>query len=238
MSQIEFRGEEGTGLGPTLEFYALVAAELQAKHLGLWLVDDAEPDDQARPVDLGQGIKAAGYYVQRSCGLFPAPRPQATAEMEHVERCFNFLGTFFAKCMQDSRLVDLPLSRPFLKLLCMGDVVDNVAQNYRELLPLVGSPTEEDLTPTEDDKDLDLQRCHLTASTSGSLSTPWYAGLLTQDDFLLVDPHRARFLEQLRALASRKQAILADVALSPAQRKQRLEDLTLTNPPVKLEDLR
>jgi len=38
--QIEFRGEEGTGLGPTLEFYALVSAELQRKDLGLWLCDD------------------------------------------------------------------------------------------------------------------------------------------------------------------------------------------------------
>lgn len=32
--------EEGTGLGPSLEFYALVAAELQRKSLGLWLCDD------------------------------------------------------------------------------------------------------------------------------------------------------------------------------------------------------
>jgi len=38
--QIEFRGEEGTGLGPTLEFFALFAAELQRKDLALWLCDD------------------------------------------------------------------------------------------------------------------------------------------------------------------------------------------------------
>ena len=29
--------EEGTGLGPTLEFFALVAAELQRSDLGMWL---------------------------------------------------------------------------------------------------------------------------------------------------------------------------------------------------------
>ena len=29
--EVEFFGEEGTGLGPTLEFFALVAAELQRK---------------------------------------------------------------------------------------------------------------------------------------------------------------------------------------------------------------
>ena len=50
--QIEFKGEEGTGLGPTLEFYALVAAELQKKSNGAWLVDDEFPDDQARQVCL------------------------------------------------------------------------------------------------------------------------------------------------------------------------------------------
>ena len=35
--EIEFRGEEGTGIGPTLEFYSLVAAELQRKELGIWV---------------------------------------------------------------------------------------------------------------------------------------------------------------------------------------------------------
>ena len=37
---MEFLGEEGTGLGPTLEFYALVAAELQRKDLGVWIMED------------------------------------------------------------------------------------------------------------------------------------------------------------------------------------------------------
>ena len=48
--QIEFTGEEGTGLGPSLEFYALVAAELQCRSLAMWLCDDDFPDDQAREV--------------------------------------------------------------------------------------------------------------------------------------------------------------------------------------------
>ena len=34
---MEFLEEEGTGLGPTLEFFALVAAELQRSDLGMWL---------------------------------------------------------------------------------------------------------------------------------------------------------------------------------------------------------
>lgn len=42
--------EEGTGLGPSLEFYALVAAELQQRSLGVWLCYDDFPDDSAREV--------------------------------------------------------------------------------------------------------------------------------------------------------------------------------------------
>lgn len=39
--EVEFTGEEGTGLGPTLEFYALVAGELQRKDLGMWQCEDS-----------------------------------------------------------------------------------------------------------------------------------------------------------------------------------------------------
>ena len=52
IEQIEFRGEEGTGLGPTLEFYALVAAEIQRKSYGLWLCDDDHVDHVEREVSL------------------------------------------------------------------------------------------------------------------------------------------------------------------------------------------
>ena len=54
--QVEFMGEEGTGLGPTLEFYALIAAELQRKSLGMWLCDDEFPDDMSREVSTTQSI--------------------------------------------------------------------------------------------------------------------------------------------------------------------------------------
>lgn len=47
---MEFEDEEGTGLGPSLEFYALVAAELQRKSLGMWICDDVMVDETAREV--------------------------------------------------------------------------------------------------------------------------------------------------------------------------------------------
>lgn len=63
--QIEYLGEEGTGLGPSLEFYALTAAELQRRSLGMWLCDDDTPDDQARKVSntSSLGSKNNGLHV-------------------------------------------------------------------------------------------------------------------------------------------------------------------------------
>ncbi len=199
-------------------------------------------------IDLGRGMRPPGYYVQRSCGLFPSPLPQDCDDIERVEKVFFFMGTFFAKCIQDSRLVDIPLSRPLLKLMCSGDVVDNVSQNYRELLTRM--PSEEfsaldsgDVTPTEDmDKELILdppKRLRSQGSMTASMcSAPWYAGLLNHADFELIDPHRARFLQQLRDLVNRKQAITNNPSLSEEEKNNLLQDLTLSNPPVKVEDLR
>ena len=50
--EVEFSEEEGTGLGPTLEFYALVAAELQRRDLGLWLCDDDHEEETAHLVSI------------------------------------------------------------------------------------------------------------------------------------------------------------------------------------------
>ena len=55
MVEIEFYGEVGTGLGPTLEFYSILALELQATSLNMWrcpsIVSRAElfPDGTTLP---------------------------------------------------------------------------------------------------------------------------------------------------------------------------------------------
>ena len=68
-------------------------------------------------MDIGHGIRPRGYYVQRAGGLFPAPLPQDAPDTERVAKLFYILGIFLAKSLQDGRLVDIPLSLPFLKLL-------------------------------------------------------------------------------------------------------------------------
>ncbi|KAM6973602.1 E3 ubiquitin-protein ligase HECTD1 isoform 3-T3 [Aplochiton taeniatus] len=257
--EVEFQGEEGTGLGPTLEFYALVAAEFQRTSLGIWLCDDDFPDDESRQVDLGGGLKPPGYYVQRSCGLFPAPFPQDSDELERLSKLFCFLGVFLAKCIQDNRLVDLPISRPFFKLLCMGDIKSNMS---KLLYQSRGTP--QGLDP-------DRHHCFLSeiqseASTEESQDTysvgsfdedsksefildppkpkppAWYHGILTWEDFELVNPHRARFLKEVKELAVKRRQILGNKSLSEDEKNTRLQDLMLRNPmgsgpPLCIEDL-
>lgn len=45
--EIQYENEVGTGLGPTLEFYALVSAEMQRADLGLWNEGDTYRSNSA-----------------------------------------------------------------------------------------------------------------------------------------------------------------------------------------------
>ncbi|XP_061088693.1 E3 ubiquitin-protein ligase HECTD1 isoform X4 [Conger conger] len=249
--EVEFLGEEGTGLGPTLEFYALVAAEFQRTSLGIWLCDDDFPDDESRQVDLGGGLKPPGYYVQRSCGLFPAPFPQESDELERLIKLFLFLGIFLAKCIQDNRLVDLPISRPFFKLLCMGDIKSNMSKL------LYQSRGEADLNFSEIQSEASTEEGHDTHSVGSFdedsksefiLDPPkprppaWYHGILTWEDFELVNPHRAKFLKEVKELAVKRRQILSSKSLSEDEKNTRLQSLMLKNPtgsgpPLSMEDL-
>ncbi|KAG1971589.1 E3 ubiquitin-protein ligase HECTD1 [Pimephales promelas] len=249
--EVEFQGEEGTGLGPTLEFYALVAAEFQRTSLGIWLCDDDFPDDESRQVDLGGGLKPPGYYVQRSCGLFPAPFPQDSDELERITKLFLFLGIFLAKCIQDNRLVDLPISQPFFKLLCMGDIKSNMSkllyQNHIESDCHFSEIQSE--ASTEDGQDTYSVGSFDEDSKSEFILDPpkpkppaWYHGILTWEDFELVNPHRARFLKELKALSVKRRQILGNKSLSEDEKNTRLQDLMLKNPmgsgpPLSVEDL-
>jgi E3 ubiquitin-protein ligase HECTD1 len=100
-------------------------------------------------VDKGRGAKPAGYYVQHSGGLFPAPLPQTDYDdMPRIETLFRFMGSLFAKCIQDGRLVDIPLSRPLLKMMCGGDFADALSQ-MRSAVLYTQTSSDDDLTPTE-----------------------------------------------------------------------------------------
>ncbi|XP_077945292.1 E3 ubiquitin-protein ligase HECTD1 isoform X2 [Gasterosteus aculeatus] len=255
--EVEFQGEEGTGLGPTLEFYALVAAEFQRTSLGIWLCDDDFPDDESRQVDLGGGLKPPGFYVQRSCGLFPAPFPQDSEELERISKLFHFLGVFLAKCIQDNRLVDLPVSQPFFKLLCMGDIKSTMSKllyHSRGAPPGHGADRPlpflllSEASTEESQETYSLGSFDEDSKSEFIMDPPkpkppaWYHGILTWDDFQLVNPHRASFLKEVKELAVKRRQILSSKSLCEDEKNTRLQDLMLRNPlgsgpPLSIEDL-
>ena len=112
--EVEYFNEVGTGLGPTLEFYALVSRELQRTELGLWRHESGGPPPQE-----GQDGKPQ-QYVHAPAGLFPAAVKQ-DAEGGGVPartlQLFTFMGRFVAKALLDNRLVDLPFSAPLMRAM-------------------------------------------------------------------------------------------------------------------------
>ncbi|XP_064113960.1 E3 ubiquitin-protein ligase HECTD1-like isoform X12 [Macrobrachium nipponense] len=256
--EVEFREEEGTGLGPTLEFYALVAGELQRADLAMWLCDDQTADPITPPaLDGGNGngdsvTRPPGYYIRRQGGLFPAPLPQDSSLCDQAVKLFHFLGVFLAKTLQDNRLVDLPLSRPFLKLMCHGEFANvkdrSIALSSTKPRGGFSSlPAEEDLMTSsiiseESEKELELDPPKYRLADT----QPWFSGLLGLDDLCEVDQERGSFLQQLKSLVAVKQLILHDTSLSEEDRRLQLHNLALpaapgtqgAGPPaVRLEDL-
>ncbi|KAG4108019.1 hypothetical protein H8356DRAFT_919703 [Neocallimastix lanati (nom. inval.)] len=103
--EIEFNGEVGTGLGPTLEFYNLVCKEICKKSLNIWR-------------DNGYEGKNDNIYLSPKSGLFPKPLA-ANAPESKVKKCckyFNILGSFVGKALLDSRIINISFNPIFLYL--------------------------------------------------------------------------------------------------------------------------
>ena len=133
--EVEFFGEEGTGTGPTLEFYTLLSREFTSKKVNLWR-DVDEPI--TKHSDFHEAAAAGGSAHEdittssvtagpppdedQLCtrhGLFPSPlTPDASAaEVTRVCDLFALLGRAAAKAIQDGRLLDVPLSGAFYKAM-------------------------------------------------------------------------------------------------------------------------
>ncbi|XP_077299031.1 ubiquitin fusion-degradation 4-like isoform X2 [Arctopsyche grandis] len=193
--EVEFTGEEGTGLGPTLEFYALVAGELQRKDIGMWQCEDSLQNMEAHHIyDFAGDVKPIGYYVIHPNGLYPAPVPQNSPLCDKLCKYFCFLGVFLAKVLQDGRLVDLPLSRSFLKLMCGGGNSE-----------IGGS-----------------ENCSCVPFLPMFPRTPWYRQVLNVDDLVDIDPIRHKFLLELESVCVERDSILKDDDLSSEEKEEKL----------------
>lgn len=108
--EIQYENEVGTGLGPTLEFYALVSKELQKSEFELWRGESLVEKNSSENEHITE-------YSFSICGLFPAPlaRNAKAAIVNRIKAKFKFLGKFMAKALMDSRMLDLPLSLVYYK---------------------------------------------------------------------------------------------------------------------------
>ncbi|XP_074599417.1 E3 ubiquitin-protein ligase ctrip isoform X2 [Brevipalpus obovatus] len=155
--EIQYDNEVGTGLGPTLEFYALVSRELQRADLEMWRGDVVSapsviiPPSSSDKISSGpsgmndiQVIKTREskketpqvQYVYSPGGLFPSPigKPTKSAHVSKVKSRYKLLGKFMGKAISDSRMVDIPLSILFYKWL-LGQEHSLTASDMRFLDP-------------------------------------------------------------------------------------------------------
>ncbi|XP_071839072.1 E3 ubiquitin-protein ligase TRIP12-like isoform X2 [Apostichopus japonicus] len=169
--EVQYDSEVGTGLGPTLEFYALVSKELQRSDLDLWR-GEAAPISE--PKDGGSGKR----YIHTHNGLFPAPlgRNAKSSAVSKVKTKFKFLGRFMAKALMDSRMLDIPLSLPFYKWLLGQEkmltsfdlrfIDPTLSQSFHQLKSLVIK--KERLAKDKDMSAADLQEAFENLTMDGS----------------------------------------------------------------------
>lgn len=101
--EIEYQGEVGTGLGPTLEFYACISREFTRRNLNMWRCENFKSSADVEVPD----------YVETS--LFPTPL-DPSKDNKRVIELFRYLGIFVARSMLDNRILDFYFSRVFFQL--------------------------------------------------------------------------------------------------------------------------
>jgi E3 ubiquitin-protein ligase TRIP12 len=108
--EVEYYGEAGIGLGPTLEFYSLTSLEILRPSHNLWICDSTSGPDTA----LLEGLSSKYPH-----GLYPLPFASSLDKKTREQRLevYRFTGRFIAKAIADHRLLDLPFSVVFYKQL-------------------------------------------------------------------------------------------------------------------------
>lgn len=99
-------GEEGTGLGPTLEFYDDIAEKI--KEWGC---------------QINENVQYRMWKNTKDNYLFPSPVCLISFTQEKIQQIyemFRLCGTIIAKAIVDDRQIDLPIS-PLFWRLCLGE---------------------------------------------------------------------------------------------------------------------
>lgn len=116
--EFQFENEVGSGLGPTLEYYALIGKAIKE-----------EPDMWKDTSDNT---------------LYPNPlnfKKRSGKEKKRIEKFFELIGTVVARSLMDERLVDLPISVVFWKLVfsetAILDDVEKIDKSFYKGLKMI-----------------------------------------------------------------------------------------------------
>ena len=105
--EFEFENEEGTGLGPTLEYYSIVSQEMKNPIHNLWRATD---DNMLFPSPIDP------YDLKYPDPNKPKRRqaaPENRRDFEKFQLIFRCTGAFLARAILDERIVDFPLHPVF-----------------------------------------------------------------------------------------------------------------------------
>ena len=96
---MQFKDEPGHGLGPTYEFFSLLADQISQKTI------DGKP---------------IWRRIETDFSLFPSPfdlKKLSPEQVKELTDTYQLAGTFIAKSIADDKLIDLPISTHMWNLL-------------------------------------------------------------------------------------------------------------------------
>ena len=137
--EVEYFGEVGIGLGPTLEFYTLVSHALQRSKLGLWR-EEARPAAPSKPeagASKGRssravrevrgakgGAREQEEWAHAPQGLFPVPLRSGQSLDAGARDLYRFVGRLIGKALQDGRMLDCYFAPALFQLALLGGTPD------------------------------------------------------------------------------------------------------------------
>lgn len=125
------------------------------------------------------------------------------------------MGVFLAKVLQDGRLVDLPLSKPFLKFMCSRYFTDSTS---------ISNENEDDLRP---DRLGERRRSSWNVDECRRRSASYFVNIFDLDDFNLIYPLKSRFFKHLDDLSLRRREISRRNDLPKEEKRRKIENLSL-----------
>ncbi|KAK3095400.1 hypothetical protein FSP39_014206 [Pinctada imbricata] len=209
--EIQYENEVGTGLGPTLEFYALTSKELQRGDLELWRGDTISEKNSS-------GTVTDTQYYHSATGLFPAPLPRNTVACVFIPLYVYFqVQLQIPSTVTDTQyyhsatgLFPAPLPRN-----AKAATVNKVKAKFKFLGKFMAKAL-------MDSRMLDMPLCLVFYK--------WILGQehsLTSSDLQYIDPVIAKSFQQLEDVLRQKQRILADKSHTEESRQLALDSLTM-----------